>query len=315
MALTINKRREPTMKAALLMTLAASAVAWPCCGQTKIENSDLEALVGRERAFARTSVAKGARAAFIEFFADDGIVFRPHPAVYKDMIKNVPPPANPSDMTLNWEPTYADVSQAGDLGYTTGPYTLVDNTEQKRPDQRGYFFSIWRCQVDGVWKVVLDLGIKVPEPFRQVMRLETSRSTVRHKFKEGGPEKERQSLLERERQFLSARRATEMPQVFVEFAGDDIRVYRQDEQPIKGKEAVRLYFLRKPFQQTWEARKAEVAGSADLGYTYGNYELRDQETNVLQKGYYTRVWKRDAAGEWKIVFDISSPLPAERPKQ
>ncbi len=39
----------------------------------------LASLAEAERAFAKTSVEKGTREAFITFFADDGINFEPHP--------------------------------------------------------------------------------------------------------------------------------------------------------------------------------------------------------------------------------------------
>ncbi|HEV2668300.1 MAG TPA: tetratricopeptide repeat protein, partial [Blastocatellia bacterium] len=55
---------------------------------------------------------------------------------------------------------------------------------------------------------------------------------------------------------------------------------------------------------------ADVSRSGDLGYAYGRYELGGAEP---QKGYFARVWKRDANGQWRIVMDIVRPLPPGTP--
>jgi len=57
---------------------------------------------------------------------------------------------------------------------------------------------------------------------------------------------------------------------------------------------------------------SNVSSSADLGYCYGSYELREGGGAKTEKGYYARVWKRDARGNWRIVFDLSNPLPDDQ---
>src|SRR6185503_11542885 len=81
----------------------------------------LSSLVESERAFARTSLEKGIRDSFLAYFADDGIVFRPQPVAFKQFAAEHPLPAAAVQPALDWTPIWADVSSAGDLGYTTGP--------------------------------------------------------------------------------------------------------------------------------------------------------------------------------------------------
>src|SRR5262245_11958006 len=97
-----------------------------------------------ERAFAKLSVEKGAREAFITFFADDGVNFQPHPVNTKEAFAKQPAPANRPPTILNWAPIYGDVAQSGDLGYSTGPYIVEDHSGQNRPTIHGLFFSIWK---------------------------------------------------------------------------------------------------------------------------------------------------------------------------
>ncbi len=56
--------------------------------------------------------------------------------------------------TISWKPVNAEVAQSGDLGYTWGNWKLVagDTTYY------GNYFTAWKKQKDGSWKVTLDGG-------------------------------------------------------------------------------------------------------------------------------------------------------------
>jgi ketosteroid isomerase-like protein len=56
--------------------------------------------------------------------------------------------------TIMWHPISADVSQAGDLGYTHGTYEVSDDT--KKVTERGSYVRIWK-QENGVWRIVMDV--------------------------------------------------------------------------------------------------------------------------------------------------------------
>jgi len=55
---------------------------------------------------------------------------------------------------------------------------------------------------------------------------------------------------------------------------------------------------------------AGVSKSADIGYSYGKYELTRKDKPV-EKGYIVRVWKRNKSGGWKLVADIANALPTD----
>jgi ketosteroid isomerase-like protein len=65
---------------------------------------------------------------------------------------------------------------------------------------------------------------------------------------------------------------------------------------------------------TWHANKAGVARSGDLGYTSGTYEMTFKDATgktVSDKGKYLTVWKKQADGSWKVLYDMfNSDLPA-----
>jgi len=60
---------------------------------------------------------------------------------------------------LTWTPVGADISAAGDLGYTYGTYEFRSKDKDGKPTvEYGNYTSIWKKQKDGSWKVVLDMG-------------------------------------------------------------------------------------------------------------------------------------------------------------
>lgn len=98
---------------------------------------------------------------FTEMFADNGSMLPPNaPTVAgREAIARWASQmmANPG-FKVHWQPTTAEVSQSGDLGFTTGRYelTLQDVSGQPVTDQ-GKYVTVWKKQVDGKWKVAFDI--------------------------------------------------------------------------------------------------------------------------------------------------------------
>src|SRR6266550_7129497 len=132
--------------------------------QNKNQLSDLKAMVETERAFSRTSEEKGIRESFAEFIAADGILFRPTPVFGKKWMQEHPLPVSTTRQLLSWQPIFAAVSRAGDLGYTTGPWQFKNDIKDAKPAAFGNFMTVWKKQADGSWRFALDLGISNPEP-------------------------------------------------------------------------------------------------------------------------------------------------------
>ncbi|MGH7470153.1 MAG: hypothetical protein ACRENP_19580 [Longimicrobiales bacterium] len=49
----------------------------------------------------------------------------------KDLLAS-PPDSAPAPMILSWEPVYAGISRAGDLGFTTGPTTRTERASGRK---------------------------------------------------------------------------------------------------------------------------------------------------------------------------------------
>lgn len=106
-------------------------------------------------------------------------------------------------------------------------------------------------------------------------------------------------------------------EAFLFYAADSAIKLRNKEFPVIGKEA-----LKKMFDEdadpanttlTWKVVKAEVAASNDIGYTFGNWKMRiDDSTSTDTKSFYGNyftVWKKQAGGSWKFVLDGGNNTP------
>src|SRR5438046_1008696 len=123
----------------------------------------LTAMVEAERAFAKRASEVGVRDSFLEFFADDSIRFAEAPGPARAFFRAMTPQP-PSVVELTWAPRFGDVAASGELGYLTGPAMRIAHTDPPRPPASLCYFSIWKKQADGTFKVFIDQGIGTPEP-------------------------------------------------------------------------------------------------------------------------------------------------------
>jgi ketosteroid isomerase-like protein len=119
-----------------------------------VRAGDYEDLVAAEKAFAADATARGSREAFLAALADDGVLFERGPVNGKASWQ-----AKVEDGTLlEWTPEIAEVASGGDLGYTSGPWRLTTKGEDQ-PKAYGHYFTVWRKDGDGHWKVLVDHGV------------------------------------------------------------------------------------------------------------------------------------------------------------
>ncbi len=62
--------------------------------------------------------------------------------------------------TISWVPVYAEVAKSGELGYTWGNWKFIAGDTILF----GNYFTVWRKQPGGNWKVALDGGNNTPQP-------------------------------------------------------------------------------------------------------------------------------------------------------
>jgi ketosteroid isomerase-like protein len=114
-------------------------------------------IIAADKAFSAMSVKMGPRAAFLEYFGSNAkllsVVRRGKDGVAEAFMQY------PTTATMSWEPSYAEISSSGDLGYTWGRYMLIVPSGTKGKEalvQMGTYVTIWKHMAIGGWKVVLD---------------------------------------------------------------------------------------------------------------------------------------------------------------
>jgi ketosteroid isomerase-like protein len=292
--------RKTLRIAAMLLSILATTIV-VSAQQESERTQNRRALVEMEHAFAKAAATKGTRDAFLEFLADDGIVFQPGPVNGKKFWGE----RQPRKGLLSWEPVFADVSRAGDLGYTTGPWEFRPNGPDDQPVAFGQYFTIWKKQRDGSWKAVLDRGVSSEKSFATKLLLfplhdESSVGDTKFDVSRG-----RAALLKLDDEFstLSARKgATAAADAYL---ANDVRVLRQNIAPVVGKENALVLISGSTGTLTWKPVMADVAASGDLGYTYGAYELKKGDV-IIEHGSYVRAWKKQ-----RVVIDVMSPDPKD----
>jgi ketosteroid isomerase-like protein len=263
-----------------------------------------QALFDTERAFVRAAAEQGFRDSFYAYFANDGIAFNPHP--FRVRVALAGQPSTPPPMGADWAPVWGDIAAAGDLGWNTGP--LLYPGRDGKPDRHGLFFSVWKRQADGSFKVVLDIGSDTPAAV--VPLAEPPHSSWRAgQGDPGGVDvaAARATLLAAEQSFLSASAADGLGQAYASRLADDARVHRPGVMPVTGRVALGAWAGAQPQRYRGEALFADVSRSGELGYSWGSFERFGDAPDA---GYFARVWKKDPRGEWRIVMDTVSPVPA-----
>jgi ketosteroid isomerase-like protein len=284
-----------------ITTLGALVLAVAQCATTEAKPlpPDLNSLVEAERSFARASLSNGMRAAFLEYLAEDAIVFRPEPVKGRAWYSKRP--ASPA--ILFWEPAFADVSTSNDLGYTTGPWVFRPDTTSEAT-AFGHYVSIWRRGADREWEVAIDVGIS----HARVERPATVTTPVATKLGDFSGEEARAAILQEESDFAAAAERG-IEDAFDAFAGEEVRLYRPGELPTLGKEKGRQLLFKQSGTRHMQTQTVEASKNGDIGFAYGRCDVTDGAKQTTS--YFLRIWKRMPDDTWKIVLDLDSPVPAK----
>ncbi len=298
----MNKRPAIRWAGALALLVCSLAFA-----QARDLAAELQAMAETERAFARAAGQKGWQRAFYDFFAEDGVSFQPGPVNYRENYRKDPPPPDPLKVVLDWEPLTGDIAQSADFGWLTGPYAVLDKTGQNRPPRWGFYSSVWKKQPDGQWRVLADLGIQIPSqgdalPHEPFVRVASEPSGM-------PPQGAQAEGLREAEQAFAAAAGKGLADAYARWMSPHARLHRNGHAPFTALAPIREYLATQPPSGAWQTLHAETSAAKDMGFTYGSYDLMKEDA-VAEKGYYMRVWKRNPQGEWRLVFEVTGPLPS-----
>ena len=267
---------------AFAMTIA---LALPACAALPAARSPHE-IVEAERAFARLADEIGVRPAFVANFADDAVWMVPAPTSLRDAHAARPAPADPRAVRLEWAPAIAGIAASGELGYTLGPSKLSMRDGSMTP-RHGVYFSVWKRDADGRWRVALDAGVQAPMPIEAAA---LQPAPVVHDAREGAS-RAFEALSAREQEPDWDRRALRAA------LADDALLIANDMPVVRG--AAIAEALAVPF--SLEPLGGAIAATADLAYSYGRWQ------GATAHGHYVHLWTRDAHGRARVAVVVRLP--------
>jgi ketosteroid isomerase-like protein len=291
-----------------ILTLASVAFA-----QEPKQPTPLQQMVLTEQSFSKTAEVKNTRDAFMEFIADDGLLFRPGAVNGKKWMNEHPAPPPPAGKRplLAWQPAFAGMAAAGDLGFTTGPWEAKGDIKDEKPAGYGHFVTLWKKQSDGNWRFVVDLGISHPESGGPLTIWDVKDNPSSKTVKTVDIASATEALLQRDRAYADEVSKNSLATSFHTFASKDARLYLPDHLPYIGRDLSDKALESRKGEVKYQPIGGDVSRSDDLGYTHGTYERTDPgDSTKVEKGSYVRIWKKQG-NVWQIVLDVTNPHPAK----
>jgi len=288
------------MKTILILSFLTFAAA---NAQEPDSSSALFQMRETEQNFARASIMHGRNSAFIEYFAEESVIFSDHWLMnglqFWKELKERP-------VVLKWEPEFMDISKSLDFGISTGPWEVQEYRPYAPALATGYFLTVWKKQSDNKWKVILDAGSETPKRKDYIHNFSfpegADKYTSNHKYlADDSPLKE---LKETETQLLEAWKTKPDLLTYSSFLAPNARLQRNGFLPSVTRDSITLMISRIPVEMRWTISGAGVASSGDLGYSYGLIEIKAAQKPT--GGHFVRIWKKQENGSWKILIEMLS---------
>ena len=256
-------------------------------------------LIELEAGFSAASRARGAKAAFLEHLGAEAIVLQPGPVwgraawtVNEDL-----------QGTLDWLPDRAQMSAAGDLGFASGPWLFTPKDPKGGPAE-GRYVTVWRRTGDG-WRVLFDGGFgRAPAGAWDARSREPLLGTHACERGEAMPPGELQ-LLDLEISGVSAD-ASHQARISHRLAAGSWLFHAPAVEGASDESARVAALAALPATLQYWPMGAGIAGSGDLGYSYG---LSAPGPGASADAAYVHIWCRQREG-WRLALQLRSKLPA-----
>ena len=207
--------------------------------------------------------------------------------------------APPSKAKLVWWPLWAGIAKSGDLGFTTGPYTVND-----KPG--AWYFTVWAKQPDGAWKWLFDGGppSDVSGAPPQGSKVAYAKASARAA---GSPAQAMAEVTRAEASRAVAAQTDARAADLAARAGDG-RIGGAKAKPPSSRAATEAELSTRPQVIAFSPLGGQASTAGDLAWTYGMAQWTAE--GETRRGHYVRIWRNDAQG-WRLLFDEFLPLPAK----
>lgn len=217
------------------------------------------------------------------------------------------------DGLLEWEPVMAQVSRAGDLGYTHGFFKRPAKDDKGETiTVEGFYLTVWRKDAGGRWKIAVSQGLllkKIPEQKPITIHPAVTK-----------PDAVTKEIIDIENAFSTYSVKHGISRAFHRYIADNgIAIAGNGPPRLKGnyaddiaaqKENRKKMTLRQRSRPQpklqWQPFYSFVSASGDMAYNYGpfTYTVVDADENVRRSyGHFVTVWKKQLDKTWKFMID------------
>jgi ketosteroid isomerase-like protein len=273
-------------------------------------------LLELDREMAKVSSEKGILTAFYPFMTEHSVLLPEtgHPIYGKNTCEKLMKRRDikRKESQLRWEPTFADVSAAGDLGYTHGRFERpADDASNNKQVNHRYYATIWQKDDGGNWKVAFSQGLFL---LKGLTTKPLDKKIVWEQI-----DAKTKEVVNTERSFAKYSLENGAPAAFYHFIADT-GIALSASGPPRTKESYAKIITAQQEKKTdtpkstleWEPIFSYVAASGDLAYNYGPYKFTATDANGNRQtgyGYFVTVWKKQPDTSWKFVLDAGNTSP------
>lgn len=244
-----------------------------------------------ERALGKAVAEKGFKPAFLEFLADDAILFRPQAVNGPEFLRNR---ESAGSGELRRTVTFADISANGLLGYTTGEWRLTQRVRNSVTEKVGHYATVWQKRKDG-YKAILDIEVSHEDYRKPQMRSAPPANKDRDVNRKGW------SAADAVMTFLRMGMTKKgLGGAYEKFAADSVQLFRDGVPPIIGRGSAEEE-LEKYRAVDFPARVSQFE-SADMAYSWNQCSYADSDEG-MEKGNCLHVWKLKD-NKWRIVLGV-----------
>ena len=258
----------------------------PAAGQA------VQAMYDAERAFGQAVSVKGFNPAFLDFLAEDAIIFRPEAVNGPEFLRTRD---ESKARTLRRTVTRADISMNGLLGYTTGQWTMTERVKSIQVQRIGQYATVWQKRQDGQYKAILDIEISHDPVEKKKKRYIAPVPYARDKNVRGW------SAADATMNFLKMSMTKKgLGGAYDKYASDDVRLLREGVPPIDGRGDAEEEMER--YMAVDFPTRVSQFESSDMAYSWNACSYADSNEG-MEKGNCLHIWKLQDK-KWRIVLGV-----------
>lgn len=112
-----------------------------------------------------------------------------------------------------------------------------------------------------------------------------------------------QEIIQADQEFSDMSEQIGIKKAFLQYMSDEGVILRPEHIPLVGPEAIDYLsqVADEDYTLSWKPSGGIIAQSGDLGFTYGIYQLKIEDTALT--GTYVNVWQKQSDGAWKYILN------------